>query len=75
MLRIVRTRPRRAIVRGARSDRRAMERIDLGLALCPEGDMQMGERRRLARALDLEQTAIAELCSILLPKLIARGDD
>lgn len=38
-----------------------MERIDLSLALRPEGDMQMGERRRLACALDLEQAAIADI--------------
>lgn len=59
--RIVRTRAWRAIVRGARFERRAVERVDLRLALHPEGDMQTSERRLLARTLDLEQAAIADI--------------
>lgn len=49
MLRVIRTRPGRAIVPRARLERRAMERIDLGLALHPEGDMQMSGGFSLVR--------------------------
>jgi hypothetical protein len=66
---IIRTRPRRAIVRRVRIERRPVERIDLRLALRPEGDMQMGERRRLAGALDLEQATIADIESQKVPSL------
>lgn len=61
MLGIVRARTGCSVIRRARLERRAMERIDLRLALRSEGDMQMGERRFLACALDLEQAAIADI--------------
>ena len=58
---IIRARAWRAIVFRAGLDCGAVECIDFEYVFYSEGDMQMDERRLLARRLDLEQAAIADI--------------